>query len=157
MNAIFAEINRAACASQPACQPTDQQADQPSDRQADQHAASPTAPSAVTSPSQAWQRRRLHTEDLHLRSSTDDWLCAMPVGVRPLRLPERFPRIANDLFRLWNDSIEIDRYFANIEFDQRGDRLGFAPIIREELLALHVHSLRTRTERVWVSPAHAVR
>jgi hypothetical protein len=55
-----------------------------------------------------------------------------------------FPRIANDLCRLWPATAALDLYFDEKEFSPRQDRMGFPPLIKEELLAMHVYSLRNR-------------
>ena len=75
---------------------------------------------------------------------THNWLNALPKGVRPVHLQEEFPRIANDLSRIWPDTPALDVYFAEKEFSAREDRRGFPPLIKEELLAMHVYSLRNR-------------
>ena len=91
-----------------------------------------------------WQRRSPQLEDERVLSHTWTWLNALPKGVRPIHLQEDFPRIANDLSRLWSQTAALDLYFQEKEFSPREDRKGFAPLIREELLAVHVHSLRNR-------------
>ena len=89
-------------------------------------------------------RRSLRPEDRQMLAHTDNWLNALPAGVRPLHLQQEFPRIANDLARLWGDTPALDQYFEEIEFSPREDRRGFRPLIKEELLAIHVYSLRHR-------------
>jgi hypothetical protein len=91
-----------------------------------------------------WERRSPRPEDDHVLGHTLNWLNALPKGVRPVHLPGDFPRIANDLSRLWGQTEALDRYFAEKEFSPREDRHGFAPLIKEELLAMHVYSLRNR-------------
>ncbi|WP_457334418.1 hypothetical protein [Rhizobacter sp. P5_C2] len=93
---------------------------------------------------QAWARRSPSIEDQQLTSATVHWLDALPHGVRPVHLPDDFPRIANDLCRLWPTTPALDLYFEEKEFSLREDRRGFPALIKEELLALHVHSLHTR-------------
>jgi hypothetical protein len=75
---------------------------------------------------------------------THNWLNALPKGVQPVHLPAAFPRIANALCSLWLETAALDRYFEEKEFSTRDDRQGFPPLIKEELLALHVYSLRSR-------------
>ena len=94
-----------------------------------------------------WERRAPLPEDDHVLGHTDNWLNALPVGVRPIHLQQKFPRIANDLARLWADTSALDLYFEEKEFSPREDRSGFPPLIKEELLAMHVYSLRTRPVR----------
>ena len=91
-----------------------------------------------------WVRRSWRPEDDHVLENTRRWLRALPQGVRPVRIPVDFPRIANDLSRLWFETAALDTYFAEMEFSSRNDRLGFCALIKEELLALHVYSLRNR-------------
>ncbi len=91
-----------------------------------------------------WERRSPVPADEHLLGHTDNWLNALPKGVRPVHLQHDFPRIANALASLWGATAELDRCFEDIEFSPREDRHGFPPLIKEELLALHVHSLRSR-------------
>jgi hypothetical protein len=95
--------------------------------------------------SHTWERRSHRIEDDQLLAHTWNWLNALPKGVRPVHLPAEFPRIANDLSRLWPETAALDAYFADKEFSPREDRRGFAPLIKEELLAMHVYSLRSRT------------
>ena len=91
-----------------------------------------------------WERRAPHVEDNHVMAHTDNWLNALPKGVRRVHLQNQFPRIANDICRLWPDVASLDSYFAEKELSPRPDRRGFPPLIKEELLAMHVYSLRNR-------------
>jgi hypothetical protein len=91
-----------------------------------------------------WERRSAHPDDDHVLGHTQNWLNALPKGVRPVQLPVAFPRIANDLSRLWPETAALDLYFEEKEFSPRQDRIGFPPLIKEELLAMHVYSLRNR-------------
>lgn len=91
-----------------------------------------------------WERRSPSPDDDRVLGHTWNWLNALPKGVRPVHLPADFPRIANDLSRLWSDTAALDVYFEDKEFSPRPDRHGFPPLIKEELLAMHVYSLRHR-------------
>ena len=51
-----------------------------------------------------WERRSTTPEDTHVLAHTHNWLNALPRGVRPVHLPADFPRIANDLARLWPET-----------------------------------------------------
>src|SRR5450631_1889728 len=89
----------------------------------------------------AWERRSPQLEDDRLMPHTQNWLNALPKGVCPVHLPTAFPRIANDLCRLWPETaVVLDQYFEEKEFSPRQDRRGFPPLIKEELLAMHVYS-----------------
>jgi hypothetical protein len=89
-------------------------------------------------------RRPRERGDVRLFAATIDWLAALPFGVRPVQLPVDFIRISNELARLWDDPVELDRYFSEKESDRRGGRVGFPPLVAEELNALHVYSVRRR-------------
>ena len=91
-----------------------------------------------------WERRPPHLEDEQLLAHTRNWLKALPKGVRPVHLPAAFPRVANGLASLWHETAALDRYFEEKEFSPRQYRTGFPPLIKEELLAMHVYSLRDR-------------
>lgn len=91
-----------------------------------------------------WQRRSPRPEDDHVLGHTDNWLNALPVGIRPVHLQHDFPRVANDLARLWAEQPALDQYFEEMEFSPRDNRRGFPPLIKEELLAMHLYSLRNR-------------
>lgn len=93
----------------------------------------------------SWERRTSRPEDNHLLAHTQNWLNALPSGARPVHLQEDFPRIANDISRLWSETAALDHYFEDLDFSPRMTRTGFAPIIKEELLAIHLFSLRNRT------------
>jgi hypothetical protein len=91
-----------------------------------------------------WERRSPRPEDDHVLGHTWNWLNALPRGVCPVRLPVDFPRITNELARLWGETAALDLYFEEKEFSPREDRGGFPPLIQEELLAIHLYSLRNR-------------
>jgi len=91
-----------------------------------------------------WERRAPLPEDDHVLGHTLNWLNSLPEGIRPVHLQKVFPRIANDVSRLWQETAALDRYFEEKEFSPREDRRGFPPVIKEELLAMHLYSLRTR-------------
>ena len=92
-----------------------------------------------------WERRGPRLEDVLLTVHTQRWLNALRKGVRAVQLPATCPRIANELCSLWPETAELDRYFAEWAFSARQDRTGFAPLIREELGALHLYSVRNRS------------
>ncbi len=89
-------------------------------------------------------RRPRRSGDVRLFGVTIDWLASLPIGVRPLQLPVDFTRITNELSRLWDDPPELDRYLSEKEVDHRGGRVGFPPLVGEELNALHIYAVRRR-------------
>ena len=92
-----------------------------------------------------WKRQAPRPEDEHLLALTQNWLGTLPKGVRPIHLQDKFPRIANELSRIWLEPAALDHYFEEKEFSPRIDRLGFPPVIKEELLCMHLYSLRNRS------------
>ena len=107
------------------------------------HESPPSSP-LPESDGQSWERRPAGADDHRVLGHTWKWLGALPKGVRPVHLPADFPRIANDLARLWLETAALDSYFEEKEFSARPYRQGFPPVIKEELLAMHVHSQRNR-------------
>lgn len=91
-----------------------------------------------------WERRSPLPADELVLGFTENWLNALPTGARPVLVQQNFPRIINDLARLWPETAALDRYFEDMEFSPRADRRGFSPLIKEELLAMHIYSLRSR-------------
>jgi len=92
-----------------------------------------------------WKRRSPRPEDTDLLGHTDNWLHALPVGIRPVHLQQEFPRIANDLARLWPQTQALAFYFEEKEFSSRENRRGFTPLIQEELRAMHLYALQSRS------------
>ena len=107
----------------------------------------PAAQAAHPEPDPTLRRRPPRVDDMCLLSTTGEWLDGLPIGVRPLRLPMQYPRIANDIACLWGDPGVLDLYFADLAHDTRPHRRGFAPIVREELQALRAYSLTSRPWR----------
>jgi hypothetical protein len=86
-----------------------------------------------------WQttRRPNRVEDSLLMRDTLQWLRDLPRGIRPRHLQQRFPRIANELCRLWKDKDALEAYLGDLLVDKRGDRQGFPALVQEELQALN--------------------
>ena len=81
-------------------------------------------------------RRVVQPQDRFLIGDTVRLLFGMPRGIRPLRLQEEFPRIANELPKRWRDTPSLRAYLTGLLEDRRGNRRGFPPLVREELEAL---------------------
>jgi hypothetical protein len=50
--------------------------------------------------------------------------------------------------RLWYDAVELDREFFEKDRDRRGGRLGFPPLVAEELNALYIYWAPSRAGAV---------
>ena len=64
------------------------------------------------------------------------WLASIEPDVRPHLLQEAFPRILNQMAMLWSRLAHMDRYFADLLLDARGNRHGFPLQVILELSAL---------------------
>src|SRR6202521_475085 len=82
--------------------------------------------------------RRLN-EETELLPSTFRWLGILPKGVRPMRLGQQFPRIANKLAILWEEPAVCRKFLTSLMLDDRGDRAGFPPEVIMELGALEAY------------------
>jgi hypothetical protein len=84
-----------------------------------------------------WERRRRKAlpMDRALAGFTIDWLLSLPAGLRPRSLCDRYPRAANAIAAAADGA---DRFAVLNELlsDRRGNRHGFPPEIRQELVAL---------------------
>jgi hypothetical protein len=82
------------------------------------------------------QRRPLTATDKALTGNTMEWVMRLPAPVRPLRLCERHPRVANLIADAWLDIPRRDAVFDRLLNDERGGRRGFAGDVAQELLRL---------------------
>ena len=72
--------------------------------------------------------------------------------IRPHQLPERFPRIMNQIALLWRRPVQLDRYFEELLIDRRGDRQGFRFAVVLELNTLkdyHQSEVYPKKDCVW--------
>ena len=95
--------------------------------------------------------RNARAADEPLAQATATWIESLPSQVRPVNLSREFPRIANRLCELWKRPAQCEKYFADLLFDRRGTRKGFAPDIAAELGALdsYYESLHPRKHSIW--------
>lgn len=81
-------------------------------------------------------RRPPRACDDALNGTARAWLRQLPAGRRPLRLCERFPRVANRVAWCWSDEMLIDAVFDDLLNDRRGGRQGFPRAVVMELRRL---------------------
>ncbi len=76
-----------------------------------------------------------------LLPATEKWLAGLPERVRPVELARGYPRIANDLARLWQQPKEWDVFLDELLLVRYGDRVrqGFPAPVASELAALNNH------------------
>jgi hypothetical protein len=74
-----------------------------------------------------------------LLPSTQKWLEGLPRRVQPHVLCDYYPRIANSLAAMWEDTEGLRAYFDELFIDRRGGRRGFPPDVLNDLRALRYH------------------
>ncbi|MFY9511083.1 MAG: hypothetical protein WAQ05_08935 [Rubrivivax sp.] len=87
-------------------------------------------------PAEARHRRPTRACDETLNDGARTWLRRLPNGRRPLRLCERFPRLANRVAWCWADEGLVEAVFDDLLVDRRGGRQGFPPGVVLELRRL---------------------
>ena len=70
-----------------------------------------------------------------------DWILSLPTDIRPLKLADTVPRIANELAEHWPDADRAAAFLSDLLIDRRGGRRGFSAEIKKELGVLQ-HTLR---------------
>jgi hypothetical protein len=76
-----------------------------------------------------------------LSVATVRWLLDLPPACRPLQLARHYPRIANNLCRIWRQPGQWDRSATDLMIVSRGGvaRQGFPAKVASELIALNEH------------------
>lgn len=90
-------------------------------------------------------RRRPRTAtDRALAGTTIDWLLRLPMDLRPNRLSQQLPRLANQIADAWSDPARCLAALDDLLTDNRGGRRGLPHELREEVLTLqrHLRSIR---------------
>jgi hypothetical protein len=77
--------------------------------------------------------------DRALAGVTIDWMLALPVALRPVRLADRLPRLANQIAAAWGDRQRCLGALNSLLTDERGNRRGLPIDLRSEVEALHQH------------------
>jgi hypothetical protein len=74
-----------------------------------------------------------------LLPSTQKWLESLPRRVQPRVLCDYYPRIANSLAAMWEDTEGLRAYFDGLFIDRRGGRRGFPPDVLNDLRVLRYY------------------
>jgi hypothetical protein len=82
------------------------------------------------------RRRRPRPEDRALTGAAIEWVLALPPGLRPRALCERYPRVANVIAAAWSRADELTPALHGLLTDTRGGRRGFPANVRREIEAL---------------------
>ena len=80
--------------------------------------------------------------DARLSPVATVWLVRLSDELRPLALCDRYPRIANRLAICWEDPQLTALVFRELLEDRRGNRRGFPPDVKRELITLRDHMRR---------------
>lgn len=85
-----------------------------------------------------WEQRRRPSAptDRALSGATLEWLARLPPTLRPAKLTERFPRVANQLALAWSSGVQCAATFDDLLTDHRGGRHGFPYDVEAELKGL---------------------
>src|SRR4030095_5403310 len=78
-------------------------------------------------------------DDLELNAEGQALLDSLDAGLRPNELAASFPRIVNQMARLWRRPTEMDKYVDGLLVDTRGNRHGFSLKVLIELTTLKEH------------------
>jgi hypothetical protein len=78
-------------------------------------------------------------DDLELNAEGRTLLDSLEPALRPSELAAIFPRIVNQMARLWRRPREMDKYFDGLLVDTRGNRHGFPLKVLMELITLKEH------------------
>src|SRR5436190_17054413 len=95
------------------------------------------APAAMRSPTtRDYGRRPVMNDDLRISPEARALLNALDKRVLPIQLSCRYPRVMNQIARLWRRPVHLDRYFARLVCNSA---LALHP--RNETLALPASAL----------------
>jgi len=83
-----------------------------------------------------------------LLPSTQKWLEALPRRVQPHVLCDYYPRIANSLAAMWEDTEGLRVYFDGLFIDRRGGRKGFPPDVLNDLRVLRYYLAATVLDKL---------
>ena len=68
--------------------------------------------------------------------ATVKWFDSLAPEIQPSALMRDFPRIANQIARVWNDAPALEACLDSLLVDRRGGRRGFPGDVHQELLSL---------------------
>jgi hypothetical protein len=94
---------------------------------------------AGTQVSVDFTRQRKAQPVAFLLPSTQKWLEGLPRRVQPHVLCDYYPRIANSLAAMWEDTEGLRAYFDELFIDRRGGRRGFPADVLNDLRVLRYY------------------
>jgi hypothetical protein len=92
-----------------------------------------------------WNARRSHSSKERLLPDTLRWMADLPHDVRPFHLGRQYPRIANEIRRLWKTTARCERYMGELLILDHGGRKrqGFPRQVALEIAALVSHKAQS--------------
>jgi hypothetical protein len=84
-------------------------------------------------PQRQWVRSPVDPAELELARPTFRWLAKLPDTVRPVHLPQQFPRIANRIAAVWRSPLRCEMYLKSLLLNERPSRQGFPAEVALEL------------------------
>jgi hypothetical protein len=75
------------------------------------------------------------------------WFASLPPEVQPFVLLRRYARVANLIAATWRHRTSFRPYIESLLIDTRGDRRGFPPAVRRELMTLERYYVREYSRR----------
>lgn len=79
------------------------------------------------------KRRAPLPTDRALTGNAMDWVMHLPPGIRPAKLCEKYPRVANAISLAVTDPRHYQNLLAGLLADRRGHRKGFSTDVRVEI------------------------
>lgn len=96
----------------------------------------PVAPRTAPDTTADWSHARRTKPAGYMLPVSLKWFAALPLEVRPMALVTEYARIANLLALQWDKPGACRAYFDDLLNDRRGNRRGFPPEVRRDLLTL---------------------
>lgn len=91
----------------------------------------------MTSRSEEVGAQRQRGIEVHqLDAAAREWLAQLPSILQPEQTAREYPRIVNQLAKLWPSKQPCNAYFEELLLDNRGSRKGFPSKVATELASL---------------------
>lgn len=107
------------------------------------HDGVPSTKSSLDGPLDGHHNRARINNDEPLRPETAQWLLALPATVRPHKLAQRYPRVANRICALWGQPRQCSDYLDELLLVRRPvPRQGFPSEVAKDIAGLTAYYLK---------------
>ena len=89
-----------------------------------------------------WESKRKAASAESLRTATIQWILKLPPHVQPRHLQVKYPRVANRIAALWQESTGCESYLDDLLTDKRGGRKGFPLNVAQEVASIRDYYFR---------------